>query len=78
MKTQERPRFKKPARPGPTFNREQREGLAKSLDSLGTAFIIGVTVGSFAEKISVLGAVLISLGALFLYCTAFFLRGLKE
>lgn len=61
------------------FNKDQREGLAKVLDNIATAFIIGVTIGSLADhKFSVVDTYMLFGFSVSLVIIAIGLRGLKE
>ena len=60
-------------------NKEQREGLAKVLDNMASAFIIGATVGAVVDgKISAFSAACIYIFSAMLAFFAFKLRGIKE
>jgi hypothetical protein len=75
------PMKSKKAVKGRTYNREQKEGIAKILDGIAQAFIIGTTVGSigFTEhKISAITAGFILLMSLALIYVACLIRGSKE
>jgi hypothetical protein len=61
------------------FNKDQREGLAKVLDNIATAFIIGVIIGSVTDhKVAFLDGFVICCFAVILVLFALRLRGIKE
>lgn len=61
------------------FNKDQREGLAKVLDNIATAFIVGVAVGALADhKLTALQIYSLLLCSLFMISVATGLRGVKE
>lgn len=73
-------KFKKAVK-GRIHTKEQKEGIAKILDGIAQAFIIGATIGSvgFTEnKIDALTAGFVLFLALGLILFAFFIRGSKE
>lgn len=66
---------------GRAYNKDQKEGIAKILDGIAQAFIIGTTIGSvgFTEhKINAIAAGFILLMSLALIYVAFLIRGSKE
>jgi uncharacterized membrane protein YoaK (UPF0700 family) len=60
------------------FNKEQREGVARSLDTLGTSAVVGAVVGVTGHS-AITGFEICSLSvlAVILYGIAFFVRGIK-
>ena len=60
------------------FNKEQREGVARSLDTLGTSAVVGAVVGLTGHSV-ITNFEICSLSALaiVLYGIAFFVRGIK-
>ena len=61
------------------FNKDQREGLAKVLDNIATAFIIGVTIGSVTDhKIAPRDGIFLLAFASAIIAIAVTLRGVKE
>jgi hypothetical protein len=72
-------KFKKAVK-GRRFNSKQIEGLAKLLDGLAQAFIIGLTIGSTTSTTSLsLLSVFVFFGCATVFVvTATLLRGMKE
>lgn len=61
------------------FNNDQREGLAKVLDNIATAFIIGVIVGSVTDhKIAFIDGLVLFCLSVIIVLLALGLRGIKE
>lgn len=61
------------------FNNDQREGLAKVLDTIAAAFIIGVTAAvAIDHKIGMADGILLVAFAISLISIAITLRGMKE
>ena len=60
------------------FNKEQREGIARSLDTLATSAVIGATVGATGHSaITMFEVCSLSSLAIVLYGFAFFVRSFK-
>ncbi len=73
--------FKRAAKKSRRFTKDQQEGIARILDGIAQAFIIGATIGSvgFTEnKIDAFTAAFILLLAFGQILIAFLIRGSKE